>query len=81
VLEIAAKISIEMDVDGHRADISMIKTAMTIAAFNGRNKVGNGDMLEAAELVLPHRMRRKPFEEGVIDFSKVEEIIKEVELV
>ncbi len=81
VLEIAAKISIEMDVDGHRADISMIKTAMTIAAFNGRNKVNNGDMLESAELVLPHRMRRKPFEEGVIDFSKVEEIIKEVELV
>ncbi|HCQ91607.1 MULTISPECIES: ATP-binding protein [unclassified Clostridium] len=81
VLEIAAKISIEMDVDGHRADISMIKTAMTIAAFNGRDKVSNGDMLEAAELVLPHRMRRKPFEEGVIDFSKVEEIIKEVELV
>lgn len=81
VLEIAAQISIEMDVDGHRADISMIKTAMTIAAFNGRDKVSNGDMLEAAELVLPHRMRRKPFEEGVIDFSKVEEIIKEVELV
>lgn len=81
VLEIAAKISIEMDVDGHRADISMIKTAMTIAAFNGRNKVSNADMLEATELVLPHRMRRKPFEEGVIDFSKVEEIIKEVELV
>jgi len=81
VLEIAAKISIEMDVDGHRADISMIKTAMTIAAFNGRDKVSNEDMLEAAELVLPHRMRRKPFEEGVIDFSKVKEIIKEVELV
>ncbi|WP_291579993.1 ATP-binding protein [Clostridium sp. UBA6640] len=81
ILEVAAKISIEMDVDGHRADISMIKTAMTIAAFNGRDKVSNEDMLEAAELVLPHRMRRKPFEEGVINFSKVEEIIKEAELV
>lgn len=77
VLEIAARISIEMEVDGHRADISMIKTAMTIAAFNGRNKVESSDMLEAAELVLPHRMRRKPFEEGFMDFSKIEEIIKE----
>jgi magnesium chelatase subunit I len=81
ILEVAGKISIEVDVDGHRADISMIKTAMTIAAFNGRDKVSNEDMLEAAELVLPHRMRRKPFEEGVINFSKVEEIIKEAELV
>ncbi|MBE6064238.1 magnesium chelatase ATPase subunit I [Clostridium sporogenes] len=78
VLEIAAKISIEMEVDGHRADISMIKTAMTIAAFNGRDKVNSEDMLEAAELTLPHRMRRKPFEEGVMDFSKVEEIINEM---
>lgn len=67
-----------MEVDGHRADISMIKTAMTIAAFNGRDKVNSEDMLEAAELTLPHRMRRKPFEEGVIDFSKVEEIINEM---
>ena len=70
-----------MDVDGHRADISMIKTAMTIAAFNGREEVISEDMLEAAELVLPHRMRRKPFEEGVINFEKVKEIIKEAELV
>lgn len=78
ILEMAAAISIEMDVDGHRADISMIKTAMTIAAFNGRDKVERGDMLEAAQLALPHRMRRKPFEEGAMNFSKVEEIINEI---
>lgn len=78
ILHMAAKISIEMDVDGHRADISMIKTAMTIAAFNGRDKVNSEDMIEAAKLTLPHRMRRKPFEDGVVDFSKVEEIINEL---
>jgi len=74
-LELAAKISIEMGVDGHRADISMIKTAMTVAAYNLREEVEEEDLLEAAELVLPHRMRRKPFEEGVMDFTKVLEII------
>lgn len=77
ILEIAAIISIEMDVDGHRSDISMIKTAMTIAAFNGRTKVIKEDMLEAAEFVLPHRMRKKPFEEKSFDISKVKEIIEE----
>jgi len=79
ILQMAAKISIEMDVDGHRADISMIKTAITIAAFNGRDNVNSEDMVEAAKLTLPHRMRRKPFEEeGGINFSKVREIINEI---
>lgn len=75
ILETAARISIAMDVDGHRADICMIKTAITIAAFNNRESVTTEDMLKAASLVLPHRMRRKPFEEAVIDFCKVEELI------
>jgi len=75
ILEMAARTSIEMEVDGHRADIAMIKTAMTIAAFNGRNKVLNSDLLEAAELVLPHRMRRTPFEEGIFNMSRVENVI------
>lgn len=78
ILQMAATISIEMDVDGHRADISMIKTAMTIAALNGRKNVTSEDMIESAKLTLPHRMRRKPFEEGVMNFSKIEEIINEI---
>lgn len=75
ILEIAAEISISLRVDGHRADIGMIKTAMTIAAYNLRDQVAESDLLEAAQLVLPHRMRRKPFEDGVMDFAGVEEII------
>ena len=77
--KIAAKISIELGVDGHRADISMIKTAKTVAAFHGELQVNEEHMLEAAALVLPHRMRRKPFEEGVMELSKVEELIRGIE--
>jgi magnesium chelatase subunit I len=79
ILEMAAKISIDLDVDGHRADITMIKTAMTIAAFNGRTEVLTTDMLEAAELVLPHRMRRTPFEETTFNINCIQNIISEVE--
>lgn len=75
ILEMAARVSIEMGVDGHRADIGMIKTAATLAAYHLSRQVSRNDMLEAAELVLPHRMRRRPFEEGAMEFSKVEEII------
>lgn len=71
-----AKLTTTLQVDGHRADISLIKTAMTLAAFNERNKIIEEDILQASELVLPHRMRRKPFEENEFDFEKVKEIIR-----
>ena len=78
ILETAARISLAMGVDGHRSDISMIKTAMTLAALNGRETVNGSDLFEASQLVLPHRMRRKPFEEGSMDLARVEEIIGEM---
>lgn len=62
LLEITAEISIELGVDGHRADITMLKTAKTLAAYHGRTVVEKEDVFEAAELVLPHRMRRNPFD-------------------
>lgn len=77
IFETAARISIKMEVDGHRADIAMIKTAMTIAAFNGKRTVTNSDISEAAELVLPHRMRKTPFEEGLFNMSRVKEVIEQ----
>ena len=61
--------------DGHRADITVIKTALTIAAFNGRSEAVLEDVKQAAKLVLPHRMRRRPFEEGQLDWEKVESFL------
>lgn len=74
--EIAAKISIALNVDGHRADISVIKTAITIAAYEGREDVSKEDMLRAAVLTLPHRMRKTPFEDGILEESKLEKLIE-----
>ncbi len=74
-LLIAADIAIRLEVDGHRADITLIKTAMTHAAFSGRTKVTEDDLLVASRLALPHRMRRRPFEEGTVDLENVREII------
>lgn len=76
ILRLAAEISVSLGVDGHRADISMIKTACANAAYEGRNSVSKSDMKLAAELVLPHRMRRKPFEEQKMDIASVFELIE-----
>lgn len=75
LLELVANISIKLEVDGHRADITMIKTAMTLAAFAGRAQVASEDIKEAATLVLPHRMRRRPFEEGILDWSVLDQLV------
>lgn len=70
-----AEIAIEVGVDGHRADIVLIKTAIAYAAFMGRTQVEKEDIKVAARLALPHRMRRRPFEEGRIDWSKVDSLL------
>ncbi|MBU5428259.1 ATP-binding protein [Tissierella pigra] len=75
-LRLAAEIAIKIGVDGHRADITFIKTAVTHAAYRGEIKVNKEDLIAAAKLSLPHRMRRQPFEEGVIDFQQINELIE-----
>lgn len=72
LLALIAELSVELGVDGHRADITVIKTALTLAAFNGEENVNIKHIKQAARLVLPHRMRRRPFEEGELDWNKVE---------
>ena len=71
-----ARLAIELGVDGHRADITVIKTALTVAAYAGRKEANLEDVKVAAKLVLPHRMRRRPFEEGALDWSKVEALLE-----
>ncbi len=75
MLLIAAKIAIILKVDGHRADITLIKTAETIAALEGHLEVSKEDIRKASRLALPHRMRRRPFEEQELDWSEVDKVI------
>lgn len=63
VLEQIVTITGSLGIRTHRADIVMEKTAAAIAALAGRREVGRQDVIDAALLALPHRMRQKPFEE------------------
>ena len=77
ILMMAVSLSIALGVDGHRADITMLKTAMTLAAFRGRTQVSGQDLKQAACLVLPHRMRKTPFDSGVLDEDAIDQILKD----
>ncbi len=68
-----AQLTSEMQVDGHRADIVILKTALAQAAFEGRDRIQETDILLAAELALPHRLRRSPFDEGESDIEDLEQ--------
>jgi len=63
MMALISRIGIDFNIDGHRGDIIMEKTARTHAAYEGRLEVDVGDVIVAAELALPHRMRKQPFEE------------------
>jgi Mg-chelatase subunit ChlI len=66
-----AELTTSFEVDGHRADIVILKAAMAHAAMrlarNGASPQETGitdlDILAAAELALPHRLKRLPFQE------------------
>jgi len=62
-LHTIAQLTTEMEVDGHRGDIVILKTAMVQAAFEGHDTISEMDILLAAGLALPHRLKRKPFQE------------------
>lgn len=62
-IELISRICADFAVDGLRGDIVMYKTAVTLAAYDGRRQVIAADIQEAADLALPHRRRRQPFDD------------------
>ncbi len=63
ILYQVAKRLITLGVDGHRADITVIKAARAHAALHNRDVVTPEDVKVAEALALPHRLRRRPFED------------------
>ncbi len=77
ILFLIAKVAIEMGVDGHRADLVMMKAAKTTAALKGRGEVTEDDVRGSVDLALLHRMRRKPFQDLSMDREKLRGAIGE----
>jgi magnesium chelatase subunit D len=63
------------DVDGMRADLVIARTAVAHAAWRGCDTVAEQDIRAAAELALPHRRRRDPFDDPGIDQEQLDEAL------
>ncbi|HOT02896.1 MAG TPA: putative cobaltochelatase [Methanolinea sp.] len=79
VLRALVNACVELGVKTHRAEIAVARAARTIAVLDGRTEVTLDDVREAMELALPHRMRRKPFEEPKLDPDRLDSAMKNAE--
>lgn len=77
LLELITHICIGSGVDGLRADITMYKTAQTLAAWEGRPQVTVDDIRRSAQFALLHRRRRQPFEEPGLDQQQLDDLIRQ----
>ena len=65
--------------DGHRADLVILKAARAQAAFDGRTKINDLDIALAAELALPHRIKRGPFNQAEVTMEQLSSRIQEIQ--
>jgi magnesium chelatase subunit D len=72
-----AKLCAAFDVDGMRADLVVARTAAAHAAWRGASTVEEQDIRVAAELALPHRRRRDPFDDPGIDRNQLDEALSQ----
>lgn len=75
VIEKIVDITAALSLDGHRADIVIMKTAQAMAAFNDRTSITDDDIRDAAQLALRHRMKRLPFEEIGLESVKLQQAL------
>ncbi|HEX3284850.1 MAG TPA: magnesium chelatase subunit D family protein [Mycobacterium sp.] len=68
-----AALCASFDVDGMRADLVVARTAVAHAAWRGAQTVGEEDIRVAAELALPHRRRRDPFDDPGLDPEQLDD--------
>jgi Mg-chelatase subunit ChlI len=66
-------------VEGHRADLVILKTARAQAAFEGRKSITERDIALAAELALPHRIRQGPFQQAAVSEDELQERIEQLQ--
>ncbi|MCQ2071169.1 MAG: ATP-binding protein [archaeon] len=79
IIEMAARLSLYFGMEGHRADITMIRSARANAAYEGRTVVTKEDLEAIAPLVLAHRLKKKPFEKtGEYDLSDVHKCLEDL---
>jgi magnesium chelatase subunit I len=76
-LEAATKLCLALGTDGLRGELTLIRAARALAAFDGERSVGIAHLRRIAAPALRHRLRRDPLDESVAG-TRVERALAEV---
>lgn len=76
-LRLIAGMMANMQIDGHRADLVVLKTARAHAAYEGRVHINDNDIALAIQLAIPHRLKRGPFADGAAQLDNLQDQIAE----
>jgi len=76
VLTAIAMTSIHYKMEGHRADLAMIRAAKANAALEGRDEITFQDISTTAPLIIRHRMKAGPFEEAQFKQNELDSILR-----
>jgi magnesium chelatase subunit I len=63
ILENAARLCIALGTDGLRGELTLMRAARALAALEGHETVGIGQLRRVAAPALRHRLRRNPLDD------------------
>jgi magnesium chelatase subunit I len=77
MITMASRVAWYFKMEGHRADITMVRAAMAYSAFNGMERADKEDITAVAPMVLTHRIKKKPFEESSFDIGELKSCLQD----
>jgi magnesium chelatase subunit D len=77
ILEKIAQLCADLRVDGHRGELTIMRSARALAAFEGRRAVNDNDVRRVSAMSLRHRLRRDALDETATS-EQIGEAVDEV---
>ena len=77
ILSKIAQLCVDLKVDGHRGELTIMRAARALAAFEGRRSVNDSHVRRVSAMSLRHRLRRDVLDETAKS-EKIEQAVDEV---
>jgi magnesium chelatase subunit D len=77
ILEKIAQLCADLKVDGHRGELTIMRAARALAAFEGRRAVNDEDVRRVSAMSLRHRLRRDALDETATS-EQIAQAVEEV---